>query len=207
MQIANGMVILSPENQQFKYGVTPAEAVILYKMHNAYANGTPLGDFYIQEGEAQTIDVPEKAAQEEERNLLTGKITPAKEAVPAATHKRTQGEEIARLKKIYTGIIQDDGVAKTAFVGTFGSAVGVRIPETFAEIEDVVHITFKTQPKATKAESEANNRKNELLSKLRTELCEIAGGLKLKIHAQDTKEAIVGAIIEAEKETPKPEVT
>ena len=47
MQIANGLVILSPENQQFKYGVTPAEALILYRLHKVYANGTPLGDFFI----------------------------------------------------------------------------------------------------------------------------------------------------------------
>src|ERR1700739_367099 len=102
MQIADGLVILSPENQQHKRGITPAEALILYKLHRQNANGTPLGPFYIQPGEAQTVDKKAIPAEEEYFNPNTGRTVSKKAAVPAVTHTRTIGEEVARLKRKYT---------------------------------------------------------------------------------------------------------
>ena len=197
MQIAKGTLILSPENQQFKYGITPAEALILHKLHFTYSNGTPLGDFYIQSGEARTVDIPERAAEDEEFNLGTGRTIPAKPFVPAVDHKRTQAEEISRLKRKYTGNVTENGVTHTAFVATFGTAVGVHLPETFAEIEPIIGVEFKPESRERNDHAESG-RKNELLSKLRTELVEKAVGLGLKIHAQDTKESIVSAIMDKE---------
>lgn len=202
MQIANGLVILSPENQQFKYGVTPAEALILYRLHKVYANGTPLGDFFIQPGEALTVEVEGRPAEEEYFNAVTGKQVPAKPAVPPVTHKRTQAEEIARLKKKYTGNITEAGQLQTAFVATFGSGANVRLPETFAEIEEAVGGTaaqpiFQSDSEQARVNA-LHARANELSAKLRSDLCDLAIALKLKVHAQDSKEAIIAAIIEAE---------
>jgi hypothetical protein len=203
MQIANGTVILSPENQQFKYGFTPAEAMILYEMHRVYSNGTPLGDCYIQDGEALTIDSEGRPAEDEDYNPLSGKTRPPRPAVPAVTHKRTQAEEIQRLKKFYTGNITKNGVTSSAFIATFGQGVGIHLPETFAEIEEAIGVVFKKQPAASPEEKKLVSRKTELLGKLRADLCEVAVGLKLKVHAQDTKEAIVDAIIAAESTKPQ----
>ncbi len=202
MQTANGLVILSPENQQFKYGVTPAEALILYRLHKVYANGTPLGDFYVQPGEALTIEVAARPAEEEWYNAATGKTVPAKPAVPAVTHARTCAEEIARLKKKYTGNLTENGQTLTAFAATFGTAANIRLPETFAEIEELIggtpeHPIFKHDQQHAR-DAAIHARANELATKLRAELCDLAIGFKLKVHAQDTKEAIIAAIIEAE---------
>ena len=202
MQIANGLVILSPENQQFKYGVTPAEALILYRLHKVYANGTPLGDFFIQPGEALTVDVEGKPAEEEYFNQATGRHVPARPTVPAVTHQRTQAEEIARLKKKYTGNLTDGGQTQTAFVATFGAGLVTTLPETFAEIERAIggtaeHPIFKLDKDQARTTA-LTARANELASKLRSDLCDMAIGLKLKVHAQDGKESIIAAIIDAE---------
>ena len=204
MQTANGTVILSPENQQFKYGITPGEALILYKLHKVYANGTPLGDFFIQPGEAQTIDKEGKPAEEEYYNPATGKAIPAKAAVEPITHKRTQAEEITRLKRKYTGNITENGASVTAFVSTFGTGAGVRLPETFAEIEEFIggtpdHPIFRADGGQAKVATQ-RARGNELAGKLRADLCDLAIKLKLRVHAQDSKEAIIQAIVAAEAE-------
>ncbi|MDE2100603.1 MAG: hypothetical protein KGL39_25390 [Patescibacteria group bacterium] len=204
MEIANGTLILSPENHLPIYRVTPAEVLILSKLHFKNSNGSPLGDFYIQDGEAQTVDVEARAAQEQEHNLLTGKVTPAKEFVPAVTHKRTNAEEVERLKKKYTGQISVNGQAMTAFAATFGNAAVVKLPETFAELEGISHL-FKAQDAPTKSESAAKARRSELVGKLRADICTLAAGLGIKVHSQDTKEEIITAIIEAENKPAEPE--
>lgn len=196
MQIANGLLICSPENQQRKIGYTPAEVLLNYHLHKAYANGTPLGDWYVQEGEAVTVDVEARAVVEASLNHLN-QVVPGKDAVPAVTHPRTQIEEIDRLKKRYTGLIK--GVP--AFEAVFGAAAGVRLPETFAEIEPQVLIHFHKEPTdgQTIATKEVNTRKAELLGKLRHDVCEIAGVLGLSVHHEDTKESIINAIVSKEE--------
>jgi len=155
MQIANGMVILSPENHQFKYDLTPAEVLILHRMHRQYANGTPLADFTIQPGYAVTIERDGIAAEDEYFNQNSGRTIPAKPAIPPVKHKRTQAEEIARLKRKYTGNMSVDGAAKNAFEATFGGAIGIRLPETFDEIEEIVGIKFAHTTEAAAAVDEA----------------------------------------------------
>ncbi|MDE2098692.1 MAG: hypothetical protein KGL39_15670 [Patescibacteria group bacterium] len=200
MQIANGTVILSPENQQVKYGITPAEALILYKLHRVYANGTPLGDLTIQPGEAVTIEAEGKPAEEAYFNQHTGRHVEAKPAVPAKTHKRTQAEEIARLKRKYTGNITEDGVSRTAFIATFGSSIGVRLPETFAEIEEVTGHVFHEAGHQAAEPTEAATRRLELMGKMRADLAILAvDDYRLKVHKDDSKEAIVNGILAAEE--------
>jgi hypothetical protein len=201
MQIANGTVILCPENHQFKHGVTPAEALILFKMHRQNANGSPIGEFFIQPGEAQTVEVAEKPATEREWNQNTGLHTEGKPAVPAVTHKRTNAEEVARLKKKYTGVID----AQPAFIATFGGAAGVRLPETFAELEEIGHL-FKEQAAPSAGDKVVLTRKLELLGKTRAALCDMAIPLSIKVHSQDSKESIVNAIVEAEEAKAQPPV-
>lgn len=206
MQIANGTLILCPENHQFVRGITPAEAIILYKMHRQNANGSPLGEFFIQDGEAVTVDVPEKAAQEPVYKESTGERFPAKPAVPAVTHTRTNAEEVLRLKKKYTGIITENGLALPAFQATFGNASAVKLPEKFSELDEIGHI-FKEQSAPTSVENGVSNRNVELLGKTRAQVCDIASEVKVRVHASDTKEQIIGAIIEAEiKASPSPAV-
>ena len=205
MQIANGLVILCPENQQYLRDVTPAEALILFALHKVNANGSPLGDFYIQPGEAVTIDVPEKAAVEQSTNLLTGRVTPAQDAVPAKTHPRTNAEEIGRLKKKYTGMVTDPTTrtSVTAFVAAFGNAASPRLPERFDELEGIGHL-FKEQSAPTAAQSAGEARALELGKLTRAKLCDIAAPLGIKLHPSDNKEQIINAIVEIEM-APKPQ--
>lgn len=196
MQIANGTLILCPENHKPVYGITPAEAVILFKMHFQNANGSPLGDFFIQEGEAVTIEVPEKSAEPAYFNQASGKHVDAVDAIPAKTHKRTNAEEITRLKKKYTGIVTENGIAMPAFAAAFGSAASVKLPETFAELE--IGYIFKDKAEPSAFEVGQKTRAQELGGKVRVALCEIATALNVKVHSQDTKEQIINAILEAE---------
>jgi hypothetical protein len=201
MQIANGTFILSPENHQPVRGVTPAECLIFHRMHMVNANGSPLGEFFIQPGVAQTVDVPAVSDQAEYVDVH-GRVMPAKEGHAAETHDRTDEEEIERLKSRFSGNISVDGVAKTAFAATFGSEVGVRLPQTFAEIERIVGGTKDRPIFKETAESNADpkiaKRRGELSGKLRADLCKIANSLEIAVHAQDSKESIVAAIIEAD---------
>ena len=200
MQLANGLVILSPENQQFKHDVTPGEALILYKLHRVYANGTPLGEFFIQPGDALTIDAEARPGEEAYFDAHRGRHIEAKPPVAAVTHVRTQAEEIARLKRKYTGNITENGSAQTAFVATFGSGMGVRLPETFEEIEQAVGHLFHKQGNQAPVPTEVQSRKLELLGKMRSDLAVLAvDEYKLKVHKDDSKEAIVNGILDAEE--------
>lgn len=131
-------------------------------------------------------------------------IVPAKPAIPAKVHDRTNIEECDRLKRKYTGNIIRNGSAMTAFSATFGTSPAVKLPETFAEIEPLVGIKFgkKTDVKIS---PEQTSRKSDLMGKIRSELCDIAIALGLKIHPSDTKEVIANTIIEIENK-PKEEI-
>jgi hypothetical protein len=199
MQTANGLLLKCPESHQMLRNITPGEALILHKLHFQYANGNPLGDFVIQPEAAVTIDIPAQAAREEEHNLLTGKVTPGKPAVPAKTHPRTNSEEVERLKRKYTGLIE----GKTAFEGTFGSALGVRLPETFEEIVPVVgaHFSDKAEDPVS---SDEKVRTTQLAAMKRPDLVQIALGLGLTIHAADSAAFIVAAIVNEENKQATP---
>lgn len=197
MQIANGTIILSPENHQYRYGVTPAEALLLYELHRVYANGTPLSnDFVIQKTEAETIEQEAKPAEEGYFDQVRGKHIDPKPEIPAKTHKRTQQEEIARLRKKYTGNITKNGISMPAFAAVFGTSPAVRLPETFEEIEELVGVQFHKEEIA--GHNEDKQRAFDLSKRTRPELCEIAMSLKLKIAAGDSKDFIIAAIINAE---------
>jgi hypothetical protein len=200
MEIANGTVILSPENQQVKNGITPAEALILYKLHRLNANGTPLGSFFIQPGEAETIEKEGKPAEEEYFNQHTGRMVVAKPAIPALTHKRTVGEEVTRLKRKYTGNITENGQAQTAFVATFGAGLNPRIPEKFSDIEELTgHIFQAADAVPAEPQGEIADRKRQLLAMKRGELCILAvDTYKLRVKVADSNDDIADAIIEAE---------
>ena len=195
-QTANGTLILSPENHQYLRGVTPPEMLILHKMHFQNANGSPLGqDWTIQAEPAQTIDAPAKPAEEAYFDQNRGRHIEAKPPVPAKTHERTYMEEVDRLKKKYTGNITSEGVAKPAFIAVFGGG-RVQLPRTFAEIASEVGIQFNQTGET--ADNTAAQRAFELGKLPRPQLCEMALALKLKIAANDSKDFIVAAIINAE---------
>ncbi len=197
MQQANGTVILSPENQQFKYGITPGEMLIIKELHFQYSNGTPLGAFFIQDEPAQTVDSPAKPAEEALFDTVRGRMGEAKPAVAAKTHKRTNAEECARLRKKYTGNITKNGVSLPAFAAVFGTQPNVTLPQTFAEIQEIVGIDFHTQDQESVL-SDDRARTIELAKKGRPELAEMALGFKLKVHQADSKEFIIAAIINEE---------
>lgn len=137
MQIANGIVVLSPENQQFKYGITPAEALILHKLHFKNSNGAPLKDFIVT-GEARTIDVEFKAGEPEYLDRATLRTVPAVPDRQEVSHARTNSEEAQRLRRKYTGLIK----GQTAFVSVFGNQTILNLPATFDEIAEAVGCTF-----------------------------------------------------------------
>ena len=197
MEIARLTLITSPENHFQKYDVTPAEALILKELHFQYSNGTPLTNLFIQDGEAITIDAPEKPAQEKYFDQTRGEHIAAVPAVPAKTHKRTNAEEIARLKKKYIGNITRNGVSLPAFAAVFGTQPNVTLPQTFKDVEEALGIVLQREADAPQ-QSEFGQRAFELSPKSRPELVEIALGYKLKIAANDSKEFIIAAIINAE---------
>lgn len=198
MEIASGTIILSPENKQHKRDITPAEALILHKLHFKNANGSPLGPDFVVTGEAVTVDVPYKPATESEFLIQTGKTIPATPAVPAKTHKRTNREEVTRLKKKYTGTVKLDGGGNAlVFSAVFGSVSMPKLPETFDEIEEAVGMVFPPMAKAPVEVTEETHQRNELLSKTRVQLVGIALENKLMVDISDDNVTIVNNIMEA----------
>ena len=130
MQIAKVLIVCSQQSKQFREGITPAEALLLRKLHFKESNGSPLEQLEVI-GEARTIDVPFKRGEAAYFNQNAGRHIDATPATPEQSHPRTNAEEIARLKHKYTGIIE----GKSAFEATFGNGAMLRLPETFKEIE------------------------------------------------------------------------
>jgi hypothetical protein len=54
MQTASVLVILSPENQQHKHGITPAEALLLRKLFFTNSQGAPLQQLIVNGGVTRT---------------------------------------------------------------------------------------------------------------------------------------------------------
>ena len=131
MQIANGLVTSSPEYTHAVQGITPAEALILKKMHNQYSNSAPLRDLVIT-GEATELDTFGKPAT----------VTVKGKEVPS-TKPRTDAEECARLRRKYVGYVEK----KPAFEAVFGTASIIKLPATFEEIREVIGNVF-TDPNA-----------------------------------------------------------
>jgi len=194
MQIAKGIVVMHAASQQTVYGVTPPEVLILHMMHFKESNGSPLKDFVVLPGEAVTVDFDGKIAEPEYFHQGTGKTIPAKPAVPAVTHKRTNREEIERLKRKYTGNIE----RKTAFAAAFGDAKVITLPDTFEEIVELVGISFPKAKAESLNPSEAELHRAELAALKRPELVKIALSFKLQVSPKDSVEAIVDAIITEE---------
>lgn len=197
MQIAKGSVRLSPENVQFKQEVTPAEALILHRLHFKNASGSPLGDDWRVYGEAVTIEVPAKSAEPEWFNVQSGKVVPAKPAVPAVTHKRTQREEISRLKRKYIGQVKENGRNVPVFEAVFGTASTVRLPETFDEIEEAVGIKFPPFVAEETELSEEGYYRKELLAKRRADIVQVALQHKIPVSVEDESATIVANIMAA----------
>jgi hypothetical protein len=198
MELAKGTVILSPENKQSKEGMTPGEVLILHRLHFRNANGSPLGGDWKVYGTALTVDVPAKAGEPEWFNQQSGKVVPATPAIPAKTHKRTNREEVERLRRKYTGTVKDDaGRNIPVFQAVFGTASNVQLPQTFDEIEDAVGQSFPQLSAEVVALSEADHERAALLKQRRPELVRLAIEHKLKVDVEDDNSAIVDAILEA----------
>lgn len=131
MQIGNITVIVDPTHKITKLNVTPAECLILRAMHLKGSNGTPLENLSVT-GDAETVLTPARPAQEAYFDQHRGKHIEAVAGVPAVTKKRSQAEEIERLKRLYTGRIGE----LPAFEAVFGNQARVKIPETFKEIAE-----------------------------------------------------------------------
>ena len=142
MQTATGYVVLSPENKQLHRGITPAQALILRKLHFSNSQGNPLEGLVI-DGEAM-----EKKPD--------GNLRP-----------RTNNEEIARLKRHYTGVV--DG--KRAFEAVFGNGSLVQLPQTFEEIaDDIGDVIVGAQSDAPAPAAETDAPAGEWTNALNEEL-------------------------------------
>jgi hypothetical protein len=113
MQTASGYLILSPENKQFHRGITPAQALIMRKLHYSNSQGNPLEGLVI-DGEATEPDGN------------------------GGQRPRSNGEEVARLKRFYTGIVNGE----RAFESVFGKGTMVRLPETFDDVREELGDVF-----------------------------------------------------------------
>lgn len=200
MEIAKGTVRRNPHNSDVKYNLTPAEVMLLHAIHFKNAQGSPLGDDFAVYGEAVTIEYPSKPAEDETFNGITGHRTPGTPAVPAKTHKRTNSEEVARLKKKFANVrvLLDSGADVEAFGSVFGTAIMPKLPQTFDEIEDVVGIKFPQLSAAPVVDSEATAYRNTLLAKPRHAIVQLALDAKIHVCVTDDNASIVDKIIAAE---------
>lgn len=150
MEIAKGTICLNEHHRHVNYHITPAEAVILKLMHFKDSKGAPLRDLVIT-GEATEVNEygkPKMIAVTKTRKVKAtlvgaGKKVPMEtdeeytEETPS-TNPRTNDEEINRLKRKYTGNINN----KNAFVAAFGEGAIVSLPQTFAEVRSTIGDCF-----------------------------------------------------------------
>lgn len=155
MQIANGYVTTCPENKHMVYGITPAEAVIIKRMHNSYSNGSPLSDLVIV-GEANEVDqygkplmIGEKkpfkriiASMDNEGNPTMKPVADFEMVYTPSLKPRTQLEEINRLRRKYVGNVTENGKSVSAWESAFGSGAIVKLPDTFDEVSHVIGPVF-----------------------------------------------------------------
>ena len=133
MQTINCGLKLNEYHTGVATGVTPAEALVITAIHSP---GVDAGQFPaivspVLAGEAVTVDSPAVPA-EEEQHLLGGRVIPAKDAIPAKTHPRTDAEELARLKNRYTQTLEGD--PKKHVVSQLFPGIAPKLPATFEEI-------------------------------------------------------------------------
>lgn len=199
MEIATGTIRRNPHSIDVKRELTPAEVLLLATIHHKNSQGSPLGDDWAVTGEAITVEVPSIPAEDESFNPQTGKTTPAKPAVPAKTHKRTNAEEVARLRKKYVNarVRLENGTEAEAFSSVF-PGIMPKLPQTFDEIEEAVGKQFPPLSDAPKPISDAKAYRTLLLDKPRHALVTMALKLKLKIEVADDNTTIVDKIIAAE---------
>lgn len=200
MQIAQGSIRRNPHSIDFKRNLTPAEVVLLATIHHKNAQGSPLGDDWAVVGEAVTVESQSKPAEDATFNPITGVTMPAKDAVPAKTHKRTNSEEVARLKKRYANarIRLENGTDVAAFESVF-PGIMPKLPQTFDEIEDAVGRVFPPLSAPPAMDSEEQAYRKILLGKPRHALVTMALNLKLKVEIADDNSTIVDRIIAAER--------
>lgn len=139
MEIANGIVRLGKQTEIAKYNMTPAEAVICFKLHEGNAKGNPLADgggqstFTVQPGQAMQ-QVGSKRAKAM-RSGPDGDEVEVDISIPTL-RERTMEEEIQRLKKTYIGSIRVPGQkASVPILEACFPGVVKNLPETFEEVE------------------------------------------------------------------------
>jgi hypothetical protein len=203
MEIGQGTIRRNPHSINVKRNVTPAEVLLLATIHHRNAQGSPLGDDWAVVGIAETVDSPSKPAEDQSFNPQTGVTIPARPAVPAKTHKRTNAEEVARLKKLYANarIRLENGQDVAAFESVF-PGIMPKLPQTFDEIEDAVGKTFPPLSETAPVESEAQAYRNALLAMPRHALVTRALKRKLQVAVADDNTTIVDRIIAAEQPEP-----
>jgi hypothetical protein len=143
MQIAKGFITITPDNKQFRYDITPAEAMVLHKLHFKNSNGSPLSDLVIT-GEATTVETPFRRGEPAWVNPITGTVTPAVNDVLEKSHKRTNKEEAERLRRKYTGMVKSGNATVSVFLAVFGDVAMPKLPATFSEIVEVLGETVVT---------------------------------------------------------------
>lgn len=203
MEIGQGTIRRNPHSTIFKRGVTPAEVLLLAAIHHKNAAGTPLGDDWAVTGEAVTVDSPSKPKEDATFNSVTGERVPARDAIPAKTHKRTNAEEVARLKKHYANarVRLDNGQDVGAFESVF-PGIMPKLPQTFDEIEEAVGKTFPPVSAPPVVDSEATAYRNALLALPRHAIVTMAFKHKIQVAVTDDSTTIVDKIIAAEQPEP-----
>jgi hypothetical protein len=160
MQIGKATVKITPEHSQVMYDLTPADALILQRLHFVGAKGNPITEITIT-GEAVVELKPPQAATEAEydpRGRVTKQEQPAK---PGEYRKRTDAEERVLLQKFYTGVIDTVPIFQKVFPDPTR-----RLPQTFKEVAEYIGnptLTFKLSgPQPTvKEEGEESDGEGE----------------------------------------------
>jgi hypothetical protein len=199
MEIAQGSIHRNPHSIALLREMTPAEVLLLHTIHFKNAQGSPLGDDFAVYGVAETVESRGKPAEDATFNPVTGVTMPPIPAVAAKKHKRTNAEEVARLKKKYANarVRLENGTDVEAFSSVF-PGIMPKLPQTFDEIEDAVGKVFPQLTAPPKVDSDAVAYRLALQSKPRHALVTMALAAKIRVDVADDNTTIVDKIIAAQ---------
>lgn len=210
MQTCKFSLTLHAANIMHLRGVTPAELVILRELHFKESNGSPIGaDLQLEPGEALTVDDEGKAAQPGYFHQGSGKFVDPVDAVPPVTHKRTNREEVERLKRKYIAKIPGKKDSRGVFIDTFGESPMVQLPETFDQVLPQIGLFDEGTGKglilpADVEVSDEDDGGQDLDKKTRAEVVSIAVALKLAVRPTDSKGVIISKILKAQAKAAEP---
>lgn len=204
MQTANIVAVVDKFLEVPKYDVTPAEVVVLHRLHFKGSGGQPFKNFQILPDLAAT-----KVGSKREpgtRKNAEGKDVPVEITVDI-TRVRTAKEEVDRLRRAYPGTVKDPATKATVTVveACFPGQIK-RLPLTFEELDGELAgmpAGFFTEaaaeavkaPTNGKAPAESDAKRIELMGMKAEDLKDMAAKLEIDVAPNARKADIVNLLL------------